>query len=523
MLNTKNEVEIPEKGIVLATTGEKTYVYYTIKAYRNSKGKPTSKRVSIGKYNKDTNKLIPNRNYYEVYLHGKRITGGIVKSIGTYEAVQKICNQIGLEKIIQEHFPHSWQQILTVAHYMLCNGNVMYYLPDFQESTSCFCNEILSSADISRLFSSIGKSERMEFFKDWIKLRKNKEYIAYDVTSFSSYSKGIRSLEWGYNRDKEKLPQINMAMYYGEESKLPLYYRMYPGSITDKTHLAYMIQDNDLIDCKGIRFVMDRGFYSADNLRLLEERNCRFVIAMPSSLNLYRSLVDKYREKIVNHSECRLGKGLPYAGECECTEYGFRMKVHLYYDAEKAAFDAERFYDELDKLERELSEMLQLPDRKLHYDRYFLINRSKDGAVCYRRNVEAIDKEIGRMGFFALAETDFTKSNGEILSIYRNRDMVEKSFDELKNELDMKRMRVHCEESEEGKMFTAFISLIIRSCLLNKLQPLMKENELPLKKILIELDKKKQIKMSPDEEPININPDSKLQREILVLISEENV
>ena len=167
--------------------------------------------------------------------------------------------------------------------------------------------------------------------------------------------------------------------------------------------------------------------------------------------------------------------------------------------------------------------MLQLPDRKLHYDRYFLINRSKDGAVCYRRNVEAIDKEIGRMGFFALAETDFTKSNGEILSIYRNRDIVEKSFDELKNELDMKRMRVHCEESEEGKMFTAFISLIIRSCLLNKLQPLMKENELPLKKILIELDKKKQIKMSPDEEPININPDSKLQREILVLISEENV
>ena len=48
------------------------------------------------------------------------------------------------------------------------------------------------------------------------------EFLAYDVTSISSYSKGIESLEWGYNRDKEKLPQLNLGMYYGESSGLPL-------------------------------------------------------------------------------------------------------------------------------------------------------------------------------------------------------------------------------------------------------------------------------------------------------------
>ena len=41
------------------------YVLYTIRAYRNEKGKPTSERVSIGKEDPETGMLIPNRNYYE--------------------------------------------------------------------------------------------------------------------------------------------------------------------------------------------------------------------------------------------------------------------------------------------------------------------------------------------------------------------------------------------------------------------------------------------------------------------------
>ena len=93
-----------------------------------------------------------------------------------------------------------------------------------------------------------------------VKRRKSDEYIAYDVTSISSYSKQISELEWGYNRDKEKLPQINMGMYYGESSRFPLYYRIYPGSISDKTHLKYMTENQSFTESGKIRYVMDRGF-----------------------------------------------------------------------------------------------------------------------------------------------------------------------------------------------------------------------------------------------------------------------
>ena len=95
----------------------------------------------------------------------------------------------------------------------------------------------MSNEMCSKMFASLRQEDMQLFFREWMKQKKQREYVAYDVTSISSYSSNIRELEWGYNRDKERLPQINMGMYYGEESGLPLYYRVYPGSVAETAHL----------------------------------------------------------------------------------------------------------------------------------------------------------------------------------------------------------------------------------------------------------------------------------------------
>ena len=347
------------------------------------------------------------------------------------------------------------------------------------------------------------------------------EFLAYDVTSISSYSKGIESLEWGYNRDKEKLPQLNMGMYYGEDSLLPLYYRIYPGSIPDKAHLRYMAEDTGVISSKKTKFVMDRGFYSAENLRYLTEKGCRFVIALPGSLKYVKELVEKQGKELVNRSEYKLGADLPYGKAFELTELGFRMRVHLYYDPLKAANDSAALFRDIEKMEKELSEMEQAPDRKLHYDKYFFINvSSKDGSMSFRRNAAAIDKALAQCGFFAIAETDFRKTTAEILQIYRRRDVIEKSYDNLKNELDMKRLHIHTEAAAEGKTFVTFIALILRSQLLKELSSLMSEEGLTLRKVLMELDKAKLI-VSADALSGSrlLNPPTRLQKDILYALN----
>ena len=516
MLIKNERVEIPPH-CVKVPNGKHIYIHYTIRAFRDKNGRPTNERVSIGKLDQETGMLIPNARYYELLGKQQKHIPEYVRDVGVYAAFSGVVKQLGLDGLLRKHFPEHAEEILTVAQYMLCEGNVMYYLPDWQESRISYSQNVLNGAELSRLFAGIDSKARTAFFNDWIKKKKAREFIAYDVTSISSYSKELESAEWGYNRDKEKLPQINLGMYYGEESKLPLYYRIYPGSITDKAHLRYMAEDTGLLSCRRVKFVMDRGFYSGENLKYLTDKGCRFMIALPSSLKYCRELIDKHWEEVINRSEVYLGPGMPYGKAYETDALGFRMRVHLYYDPEKAAADSRALFEELQKLENELAEMTEPPARQLHYDRYFFINRSsKDGSMSFRRNSEAIDKELSRCGFFLIAETDFQKTTAEVLDIYRRRDVVEKCFDDLKNDLDMHRLHIHSDEAAEGKAFVAFISLIVQSHMRELLKDLMTERHFTFRKVLVELDKAKLI-VSADHisgcRPLN--PPTRVQQDIL--------
>ena len=514
VLDATRKVPLPEHGVVKKRMGDKTYIYYATAVYRNKKGQPTADRVSIGRYDDETGMLIPNRNYCEIYLKKPAPSMQGMCSSGTYAAFRGVCDHLGLTKILKSYFPENWELMLTAAQYMLSEGNVMYYLKDYTESHKTSVRENVDDARINRMFSELRKEDMLLFFREWMRVKKSGEYIAYDVTSFSSYGKGIPELEWGYNRDREKLPQINMGMYYGEKSGLPLYYRIYPGSISDKTHLKHMVSDNCFIENQKARFVMDRGFYSAENLQYLVSEGCRFVIALPRSLKYCAELIRKHRGELIDHSQYRLGNGLPYGKAFDVTELGFRMRVHLYYSPEKAVLESESLYELLDRQERELSMMEEPPDRNLRYDRYFHINRARDGKLGYIRNYKAIDEQLAQGGFFLIAETDFKKTSGEILELYRRRDVVEKSFDDLKNELDMKRLRCHGSETAQGKTFVAFLALIVRSYMLGKLTPMLRQNSYPFRKILLELDKISSFTLSANAKPLLTNPLSKLQRTI---------
>lgn len=518
-LDRNVQVELPKHGIAYKKVSGKRYVYYVTAAYRNEKGKPTCDRISIGRLDEETGKLIPNRNYYEVYLKKPMPVNTGIQDWGVADVAQKVSRKLGVTKLVHKYFPENAEGMLTAAQYMLSEGNVMCYIDEYSETHQTPVKGRMSNEMCSKMFTSLRREDMQLFFREWMKQKKQTEYVAYDVTSISSYSSNIRDLEWGYNRDKERLPQINMGMYYGEESGLPLYYRVYPGSISDKAHLKYMIADNEFINGKRTRFVMDRGFYSKENLQYLTAGGYRFVIALPGSLKYGRELIGKHGQEIVNHSEYLLGPGLPYGKSFETEALGFRMRVHLYYDPEKALRESTALYELLEAQENDLKSMEEPPDRKLHYDKYFYINRSKDGKLGFIRNFKAIDEELRCCGFFLIAETDFKKTTAEILEIYRRRDVIEKSFDNLKNELDMKRLRSHSTQTAEGKIFVSFLALIVQAYLLKRLKDYMQKNNLTLHNILLELDKMKTIQYPGSHTPKPLNPLTRRQREIYDLLA----
>ncbi|MCD8499155.1 MAG: transposase [Clostridiales bacterium] len=72
-------------------------------------------------------------------------------------------------------------------------------------------------------------------------------------------------------------------------------------------------------------------------------------------------------------------------------------------------------------------------------------------------------------GYFALISNDI-KDPIQALEIYRNKDLVEKAFGNLKERLNLRRTLVSSEQSLEGKLFVEFIALIFLSYLKKKMQ-----------------------------------------------------
>ena len=153
----------------------------------------------------------------------------------------------------------------------------------------------------------------------------------------------------------------------------------------------------------------------------------------PDSLKVTKSLIDCYREEVVNKAECWLGKDLPYAKEVIVEEFDIRFKAHIYYSVEKVATEQALLFEKIVEYEKALSLMTEIP--KTSYAKYFKISK-KEKKLEFARDIEKINQEISRLGFFVIAETDFRATSKGILEAYRKRDMIEKAFDEIKNELN---------------------------------------------------------------------------------------
>lgn len=65
-------------------------------------------------------------------------------------------------------------------------------------------------------------------------------------------------------------------------------------------------------------------------------------------------------------------------------------------------------------------------------------------------------------GFFCIM-TNIEMGSASILDVYRRKDVVENYFDDLKNVLDMRRLRVHSSEAMDSRLFIQFLALVLIS------------------------------------------------------------
>lgn len=522
MLDARKTVPLPDKGVQVYAKNGRRYAYKVTRTYRNAKGQPTCDRRSIGRVDDETGMLIPNLAYYEFYgdsgvaAAAPQPQVGAVYEAGVAFAARAALSSCGALAMLESAFGESRaSEMLTVAAYMLAEGNVMSYLDDF-------CERSLVAARIddrraSELFASLLPEERAAFFSSWASAQAGNDYVAYDVTSFSSYSEGIADLEWGYNRDGEKLPQINLAMYLGVNSRLPVFYRTYPGSIVDKKHLPAMMAGNAELGVAGVTFVMDCGFVSTGNLQYMHGEGFPYLIGLETFRKAARNAIAELRGEL-SSARTWIGEAGCHGAARKGMFYGVYSQINVFHDADRAARAEADMHRRLDADEERLSQMPDITkaEAKRYSKRGFVVSRADDGSFTFERDWAAIDAAAENLGYFCILTSELDAEPAEVLAAYRKKDEVEKAFDEVKNHLDMHRLRTHRQETTDGKVFCAFVALIARMRIENALGDWMRENRMAMERVMREFAKVRCVQGAGGKRLLN--PLTKKQREIVGLM-----
>lgn len=456
--------------------GNKIYVYEATAIWNPDKKRSEQKRIYIGKKDSKTGEFIPNEKYYELHPDeqplcytkaDKELTFLGLVDYGNIHIMNNSAKDTGLTQVLQECFPECWQEILVCAMHTCCEDEALYLCKPWAETSAVPVAP--SSQQISWLLKTLDENRRMEFYQKWAKLRSEREYIAMDITSISSWSELIEYVEYGYKRDHEKLPQINLLMLFGEESRLPVFSRIYPGSIKDVLTLTGMITFIEQLKLNQMHFVMDKGFYSEKGIKLLSKKYIKFAVGVPFTTSLAKELVEQSANIINTPLNAIEADGhIYYAITYSKTLYNRRMYLHVYFDETRQVAERTTLMQKVLKIEQGLVDgKIKLTEAEAK--KYFTFHKTKDGCYNIHRKEEVIQNEKRLSGYFVIITND-SKDPTYILETYRTKDAVEKSFDNLKNELDLKRLRIHSDDAMEGRIFIGFISLILMSYIREKMR-----------------------------------------------------
>ena len=94
--------------------------------------------------------------------------------------------------------------------------------------------------------------------------------------------------EFGYNADDLWLPQVNIALFSATDTRLPEMIWALPGSVRDVATLVGSLQE---FDTTGATLVLDRGFVSEANEKVLTEARIPFVLPQRRNSTRYETRI----------------------------------------------------------------------------------------------------------------------------------------------------------------------------------------------------------------------------------------
>ena len=394
-------------------------------------------------------------------------------AMGERLLIDKVIKDTGIRPFLKKAFSEQdAQKVLDLAFYAVATGEPLSASEPWLDDRGLTG---IPDSTIADLLPRLSQDKVSTFLQQWMDRKCQKQTLCYDITSVSSYSRGNQYVEYGYNRDREKLAQINLALLSSKESGTPVWFSPLNGSMNDSRTLKDMVTRLGKMDIRPFAFIMDRGFYSEGNLQFVADEGIKFIIPVPDSIRWAQKLIFENKAKMFLNAEGYItkdnGKIMQSITVFVPQKDGSRYWLHIYFDPDLRDSSEQRFYARYAQCMKEMEEENISEGNEEFCREFFKYGyKTKNG-----RKVIPIksfqdyfaENSFGYWCIYTNAEKDAKKA----LECYRTRNSIEVLFDDLKNTLDGDRLRVHSAASMEGRLFIQFVSLI----LLTEIRKVIKE------------------------------------------------
>ncbi len=440
---------------------------YRITGYRDKEtGKVRQKREYLGVLDPGTGEVSTPRR--DKWAGRAAVVSGVAHAVGECSRANRLRET--LDAALGEE---AGGGAFALAAYCATEGAPMYLYENWAHSMEGMAGSAMSSRKVSVFLRRLGEDEkgRAAFWEAWSRLHGRNRNLVFDITSISTHSKGLELDEFGYNRDGESLPQVNVGMVYSDRPGTPLGYKVYPGSVGDVSTVKSLIHylEHDLGLPKA-RLVLDRGFFSAANIRGLDSAGHDYLIPLPSGLAVARELLRETEGAFGDESAYFEFNGRLMAHAEACRDYaGDFRRFHVFVDFRRRSDETKALLARLKTVEERFADQ-KFSDAGEAEAFVESVAKGTAGLLKFRkagrrvgiaRDSAAIHQRAMRFGKFILLPRNFGREPLPMLADYFRRDGVEKFFDTLKNEMDSGRGRVHSQEAFDGRLFVHMLGLII--------------------------------------------------------------
>ena len=482
-------VPVPkEKGkILFKKKGNSSYVLYEYeREYKKDKQYVIPKRSIIGKLLSDNSeRMFPNENYQKYFPNAvlpeerSEAYRSCCLRIGSYVAIQKILQEYELPAMLKKRLGKDSGLFLDLVSYMIVDEeNAGQYYPDYAFCHPLFSEgmRIYSDVKISRLLNSITREQSIGFLDDWNHRRDHKQriYISYDSTNKNSQTGDVDIVEFGKAKVDKGLPIFNLGIAFDQTNRVPLFYEEYPGSITDVSQFRYMVDKVIEYDYKKIGFILDRGYFSKENIMYMDGNNYPFIIMVKGCKVLVSSIVEKNLHTFETDRDCSIRAYKVYGKTVFGRLYEDDVRdryFHIYFNPSRQAGEREKLEQMLDKykLMFKKHEGMEACFGK-PCEEFFTLKYDRKHRFLYaEEKKDVIKKALNLCGYFCIVTSEEMTAE-EALIKYKGRDISEKLFRADKSYIDSKSMRVHSSEAVSAKIFVEFVALIVRNRLYNLLK-----------------------------------------------------